>query len=103
MKPCLIILTCGDDSEAKKIGQYLLEKRLIACAKRMPVSSAYWWKGDILDSNETLLIMETLNKKFSEIEKAVKKIHSYETPVLLQIAASEMSSGALGWIKENTN
>ena len=77
MKPCLIILTCGDDSEAKKIGQYLLEKRLIACAKRMPVSSAYWWKGDILDSNETLLIMETLNKKFSEIEKAVKKIHSY--------------------------
>ena len=96
----LLFLTCSNDAEADKISQVLLEKHLIVCAKKTPVSSAFWWKGKIDKADEIMLVMESSEEKFDEIEKEVKKLHSYETFVLSAVPVLKTSKGVSEWLKE---
>ena|SRR3972149_11514327 len=100
IKTVLLFLTCVDAKEARKIGRVLLEKRLIVCAKRLPISSTYRWKGKIREDSEVLLLMETVEEKFAAIEREVRKLHSYETFVLLVMPVSNTSKGVGEWMRE---
>lgn len=100
MKMVLLFLPCGDDKEAEKISQSLLEKHLIVCAKKTPSSSAFFWKGEIDKANEILLIMESVEENYEEIEKEVRKLHSYETFVLSALPVIKYSKGVEDWLKE---
>ncbi len=44
--------------------------------------------------------MDSIEEKFSEIEKEIRKIHSYETFVLLAFPIIHSSEGIEEWIKE---
>lgn len=100
MKMVLLFLSCANDKEAQKISQSLLKKHLIVCAKKTPVSSAFFWKGKIDKANEILLIMESVEENYEEIEKEVRKLHSYETFVLSAIPVIKYSKGVETWLKE---
>ena len=69
-----LFLTCADNIETEKISHTLFAKRLIACANKMSVSSIFYWNGSIENHNEVLLIMETADTNFSEIEAEIKKL-----------------------------
>ena len=81
----ILYLVCADKKEADKITKVLLEKRLVACAKKLPVSSVFRWKGKINRANEIVLLLETENRLFDRIEAEVRKAHSHKTFVLLSI------------------
>ena len=83
----LIYITCKDKNEAKKIATHLLKKRLIACANIFPIRSMYWWKNNIVNDNENLIIAKTNNKNFNKVAAEVKKMHSYKIPCILKINA----------------
>lgn len=100
MKMILLTVPCKDDKEAAKVAQKLLEKKLIVCAKRMPVKSTYFWKGKIENDSEVLLILESVEKNFSKIEKEIRKIHSYETFVLTAVPVLKYSKGVKKWMEE---
>lgn len=100
MKPCLLYLTCADNKEAEKISQSLLEKRLVVCIKKFPVSSSFLWKGKIDHANEVLLIMESIEEKYIEIKKEVAKLHSYETIVLFSCPITKTTKKVKDWMKE---
>jgi len=100
MKMVLLFLPCANEEEAEKITQSLLEKHLIVCGKKTPVSSAYFWKGKIEKSGETLLILESVEENYEEIEKEIRKLHSYETFVLSAISVIRYSKGVETWLKE---
>jgi len=95
-----LILSCTDKTEADKIAQVLLEKRSIACAKQLPVSSNFVWKGQVDHSEEILLVMDSREDLFDEIEAEVKKLHSYETFVLQAVPIIKVSKDAEVWLKE---
>lgn len=95
-----LFLTCKDDEEADKISKILLEKRLIVCAKKTPVSSSYLWKGKVESSNEILLIMDSLLENFDRINEELKAIHSYETFNLMSVNVNKTTSEVESWIKE---
>jgi periplasmic divalent cation tolerance protein len=97
----ILLLTCADNKEADKIVKSLLNKKLIACAKKVLVSSSFLWKGKVDSDDEVLVIMESLESKFNEIEREVRKLHSYETFVLVSLPVSKASTGVLDWIKES--
>jgi len=100
MKPIILLLTCANKKEANKISDSLLEKRLVVCIKKTQVSSKYLWKRKIEKNKEILLIMESLEENFGEIEKEIKKLHSYETFVLLALPVIKSSYGAKDWLKD---
>lgn len=99
----LIYITCENEEEAKKIGTHLLKKRLSACFNIINgMKAAYWWppKSDkIEESNETILIVKTLENKFDEIEKEVLATHSSDTPCLIAIPTVNISKKYYEWIK----
>lgn len=100
MKMSVIFLTCADDDEADKISNALLNKKLIACAKKFPINSNFWWKGEKDSANEVLILLETIEEKFKEIEREVKKLHSYETPMLFSIPVSQTTNEVNKWLEE---
>lgn len=98
---CLLYLTCENDAEADRIADALLEQKLIVCAKKLPIAARYWWKGEKVDGDETMMMMESATDLLDEVEKKVKEIHSYETFVLEASEIIHVSKEAKEWMKDN--
>jgi ribonuclease HI/uncharacterized protein involved in tolerance to divalent cations len=98
-----LFLTCADEQEAKEISSKLLDDKLAACVRQTRVTSDFIWKGKKEHSNEVLLIIESAQEKFDEIEAAVKKLHSYETFVLTAYSVAKASAGVEQWVSESIN
>lgn len=96
----IVYTTCKDDREASVIVDILLSKRLIACAKKMPVSSVFWWNEKKDKADEILLLLETIEEKFDEIEKIINGHHSYETPLIFAIPVLKTTDKVNQWLRE---
>ncbi len=94
-------MSCADKAEADKIAETLLDKKLIACAKQLPVKSSFAWEGKISTSEEIWMSMETREDLFDEIEAEVAKLHSYDTFVLTSTPINKISKKAEAWVKES--
>lgn len=105
MNPILVFIDCQDKDEAEDISRMLLAKRLVACVNILtnPVHSLYFWppKGKFIEeAQEIILLAKTFDEKWGDIEKAVSKVHSYDTPGILAIPLSHVSKKYLAWIKK---
>lgn len=96
----ILYLTCKDKTEADIIGSALLEAKLVACVRQMPVSSSYWWDGVINHDNEVLLMIESIEEKFDEVDKIVASLHSYDQYVLTSVTVSQTSAGVENWLDD---
>jgi len=101
MKLITLFLTCAHQQEAETIARDLLSKKLVACVKQTPVNSMFTWQHKIDSATEILLIMDSIEDKFSAIEQVVKKLHSYETFVLIAHPITHASAGVEAWIKSS--
>jgi periplasmic divalent cation tolerance protein len=101
MAVCLQVITTIDTKErADTIGKKLLEKRLAACVQiEGPISSSYWWKGEIETAEEWRCIIKTTVEKYDEVERTVRSIHPYEEPEIIGLAIAAGSSTYLRWIE----
>ncbi|HRJ06841.1 MAG TPA: divalent-cation tolerance protein CutA [Candidatus Saccharibacteria bacterium] len=98
MKLATYFLTCADKLEANKITVALLEKRLAACVKQVPVSSTFHWEGKIQHSSEILLMIDSSEENFDLINKIVAKLHSYDQYVLTAVPISRTTPAVNAWI-----
>lgn len=96
----ILFLTCANNEEASKIGSALLETKLVACTRQSQVNSSYWWGGTINHDHEVLLMMESIEEKFDEIEKIVTQLHSYDEYVLTMIPNIKTTPGVERWLTE---
>lgn len=96
----IVYLACKDSSEADRISAALLDKRLIACAKKLPVESAFRWEGKKDNASEILVILETIDQKFDEIEIIVNKLHSYDTTLLFAIPVVKTTDKVKKWLND---
>ena len=83
-----IYITNPNIEEAKRISRYLLEKRLIACANIFPITSMYWWEGEIEEGEEVVLIAKTVESKYESVKNAVSEIHTYDIPCIAKLDVS---------------
>ncbi len=93
-------LTCANNREADKISKALLEERLIACAKKTPISSSFWWKEKIDNAKEIVVMLESVEENFDKINAVVNKLTSYETPMLFSIPVSKTTKEVEKWLKQ---
>ncbi len=100
---CVIYITCRDRDEAEKIAEFLLLKRLVACTNIFPISSMFWWKGEIDKTEEFVLIAKTIKSQYPKVEKAAKTMHSYEVPCIISFNVEQGSEEYLDWISEETS
>jgi len=95
-----IYITCSNRKEAKEIGLTLVKKKLVACCNIFPIESIYWWQGKVVQDREAVLIAKTLKKNFKEVEKEIKKLHSYTIPCILEIPIKRGNPEYLKWLKD---
>ena len=82
----LVYITTSGEEESKKIGRTVVEERLAGCVNIISaIESLYWWKGEIEEDKESILIAKTKVSNVENIIKRVKEIHSYENPAILAI------------------
>lgn len=100
MNFCQVWVTCESEAEASKIADALLQKRLIACAKQYSVNSRFHWQGKIDNSDEILLLMDSHEDLFAELERVVSELHSYDTPNLQATPVGKIAKGTSDWLKK---
>jgi periplasmic divalent cation tolerance protein len=98
----VVFITAPTTEEATRLADVIIENRLAACVQILPeMQSVYHWAGNIERQKEILLIVKTIASKFDALEKAVREIHSYETPEIVAVPMTAGSSGYIRWILEN--
>lgn len=95
----LLYVVTKNKEEAQLIARNLVGHRLVACANIIDsISSIYHWQGEVVEDNETLLILKTRANNFDEIVRKIKDIHSYECPAILSLAVDGAFAPYLQWL-----
>ena len=99
----IVLVTCANRKQARAIAQSIVKKRFAACVNILsaPVESIYRWKGKVQSANEILLLIKTTSKRLLELEREVKRLHSYETPEFVVIPVVAGSREYLQWINDS--
>jgi periplasmic divalent cation tolerance protein len=99
-EPIVVLISAGNREEAGRIAETLVNKRLAACVQILPeIQSIYRWQGEVARETEVLLLAKTTRGRFDELDRAVREIHSYETPEIVALPATGISEQYLKWLQ----
>ena len=97
-----IYIVAKDEAEAKKLTQFLIGEKLVACVNYSPIKSTYWWKGQVEEAKEVAMIAKTREELVDRVIERVKQLHSYEVPCVVSWSIEKGNPDYLEWIKEST-
>ena len=99
----IVMVTCGTMTEARRIARRAVSNSLAACVNivQSPVESVYAWKGKVEEAREYLLMMKTTAKRLAELEREVKRLHSYDVPEFIAFKVTEGSASYLAWLSSS--
>jgi periplasmic divalent cation tolerance protein len=84
------------------VAETLLRARLAACVQVLgPMTSRYWWDGEIESAQELLVLAKTRGDLLVRVIDAVRSVHPYDVP---EILATPVTGDAayLRWVTEET-
>lgn len=97
----MVMIACQSEGQAEQIGKHLVKEKLAACVQVVPkVDSLFFWQNKIQYAEESLLLAKTLESKWNALEKAVKKLHSYENPEIIALPVAHISKSYLAWMEK---
>ena len=99
----VVLVTCASALQARKIARSLVAARLAACGNvvEAPVRSIYRWKGKVESAKEFLLVLNTSRKRFAAVERAVRRLHTYQLPEIIALPIVDGMRDYLKWITES--
>jgi periplasmic divalent cation tolerance protein len=98
---CVVLVTVSSQQEGEAIAKALVESQMAACVTLMPVHSIYTWQEQIHSEQEWQLLIKTYFSQFSNLEKKIRELHSYEVPEIIALPIWAGSSPYLQWISDN--
>ena len=103
MEARFLYMTAPNADEARKIGEALVQERLVACANVLgPISSIYWWQGQVQRDTEAVLIAKTRVDLVERTVARVKELHSYTVPCVVSLPIEQGNPDFLRWIDAET-
>ena len=100
----VILVTAVNQEEARKIGKEMVDAKLAACANIIPgIQSIYRWKGKVVKAQEVLIILKSTRPRYRALEKAIKSMHTYETPEIIALPVKEGLNRYIGWVRSETH
>ncbi len=100
----VVYITTRNRDEAIQIGKILVSERFAACVNIIDkMHSIYWWKDNIQEDDEAVLIAKTGKKKMEALTERVKELHSYSCPCVVALPIKAGNQDYLNWINQETN
>lgn len=97
-----IYVVCASRKEAENIAEALVRKRLAACANVLGECKSFFrWEGKFEERREVVVVMKATSSKYSRLEHAIKKMHSYENHAIVALPIAAGSKAYLKWIEES--
>ena len=98
----VVFMTVASADEARRIAKELVDQHLAACVQILPaIESVYRWKDEVQRETEILILAKTTAARFDDLEKAVRAMHSYDTPEIVAVPVSKISEPYREWLIEN--
>jgi periplasmic divalent cation tolerance protein len=98
----VVLTTSGSETEARKIAQALVERRLAACVNIVPrIQSVYRWKGRVEQAEEYLLLIKTVKAREEQVRSAIHELHSYDLPECIAVPIDSGSAEYLKWLSDS--
>jgi periplasmic divalent cation tolerance protein len=92
-----------DPTKGDAIVTDLLNRRMIACAQTVgPVTSRYWWRGSINQTQEWLFVCKTTGERRDDVIEAVRLLHPYEVPEIVAFDIIAALDAYAEWIVAET-
>jgi len=99
----LVYTTWPSAGEAEAAGRSLVEGRLCACVNILPgMVSVYSWEGKIQRNEEAVMILKTRRDLSPALMAAVKAAHPFDTPAIVELAATAIDARFAAWIATET-
>ena len=105
MTECVqVSTTLPDEATAQRLGVRLVEERLVACAQVVgPVSSAYWWQGQVEQAKEWYCHLKTTTETIPALSRRLRELHPYDVPEIIVVAIKEGDESYLKWIRDTVS
>ncbi len=98
-----VYVTAGDKSVALDIGKTVVKERLAACANVLnPMTSIYWWDGDVQEDTEVVLILKTRQELVQDLTARIQELHSYDCPCVVSFDIQSGNGAYLDWLVGET-
>ena len=100
----ILAQTSVDSNEAaQNLAQVVVSERLAACCWISgPITSTYWWKGQMEQAAEWVCSFKTRLDLYNDLEQKIKENHSYEVPEIVATPIVAGSQSFLDWISQET-
>ena len=95
----IIYVTLNNSEEARKIGRKILEQNLANCVNFFPITCIYNYKNELTEEPEVVLIIKTVEGKYSEIEKLIRRGIDYDN-FIGELSVNQINSNFEGWLQE---
>ncbi|WP_062443792.1 divalent-cation tolerance protein CutA [Herbidospora daliensis] len=96
-------VTAGSAEEADLLAETVVGRRHAACAQIVgPITSVYWWEGEVNRSREWLVLFKTTAERFGDLSGSVREVHSYDVPEIVAVPVAMGSGDYLAWVTAET-
>ena len=98
-----LIMSTAPEAEAGGLAEKLLAERLVACVNFISgVKSRYWWKGELEEAAETVMLMKTTPELAKRAVARLVELHSYDVPEAAVVDIEGGNAAYLEWIADVT-
>jgi periplasmic divalent cation tolerance protein len=95
----LIVTSVGTETQAVDISEELVHRGLATCVNIVPcLRSIYRWKGKVCSDSEYLLLIKTRSALFEQVAEAIRELHSYELPEILEFSVTRAEENFHRWV-----
>ncbi len=99
----VVYTTFPTESDARKIGHQLVEKKLAACVNIVPgLISIYRWQGAIETGSETAMLVKTRKGLQDQVLDAIRGLHPYDVPALIVYEPRHVAPTYFEWLCNET-
>ncbi|KAM6170440.1 protein CutA homolog [Rhynchocyon petersi] len=97
----VVFVNCPNEQIARDIARALLNKKLAASVNILPkASSLYFWKGEIEEATEILLLIKTKASKVYLLSSYIRLVHPFEIPEIFSLPMDQGDTHFLKWLEE---
>jgi len=88
-----------DREKAVEVGQSVLRSQLAAGYNLFPVESAFWWKGEILQGDEFMVLFKTTARLVDALVGRVVEMTGAEVPDVFVSESSHVDERYRAWVE----